>query len=667
MAPEQVELSKVRLRTISGEVRGDISGKLGAIHPGQRKTPGGKVGLQGLATEESEKISAKGIVHYRVKSISLEPIRRMGPDLPDQIRLGIDGADPASELPPELGVVDLLGHIEAPAVDSLLHPVLRDFEQKLPDRLGIGVELRQRGKVSPGAVAEDIVGASNASELLSVFPARESDDTILILEVIRIEMEPVEVGRTRAVFQDMVELIKPSAHVVKDPVEDNSDSPAVSFRYEGVEVSFVTEDRVDLEVVVGVVAVICRGLKDRVEVEGVYAELLKVVEVLLYSPQGASLETVYGGPRLPGFQVLRFRALVAGKTVREDLIEDRVRHPVRGAPLCVCAHGAEATDLSRRCRARALPENATLRSMCAMTLYQFARIVEIRTKIVSISAYLIGTLLAVYQTGSFDPGVALLMLLAVLAVDMGTTGFNSFFDYYRGVDSRETNRESDKVLVHQGVPPGIALLVSLALFALAMPLGILLAFLVGWELIPVGALCMAVGYLYNGGPLPISRTPLGELAAGGFLGSVLLLLSFYTQHAALTTEALLVSLPSLLFVASILTVNNTCDIEGDRMAGRKTLSILLGPRVAPWLIYILGIAGFALTGYNAYRGALPACSGYLALLAAPLVILEYRRMHRRGYSHETKGPSMGSISKVFLIYTVVVVLPLTAHVVFSAA
>lgn len=301
--------------------------------------------------------------------------------------------------------------------------------------------------------------------------------------------------------------------------------------------------------------------------------------------------------------------------------------------------------------------------MGTMTLYQFARIVEVRTKIVSVSAYLIGTLFAVYRSGSFDTASGIVMLLAVLAVDMGTTGFNSFFDYYRGVDSSETNREEDKVLVHQGVPPGVALLVSLALFAVAMPLGIALAILTGWEIIPVGALCMAVGYFYNGGPLPISRTPLGELAAGGFLGSVLVLLSFWVQRGTLTTEAFFVSLPSLLLVASILTVNNTCDIAGDTHAGRKTLSILLGPRVAPYLIYLLGTAGFLLTAHNAYRGFLPAWCGYLTAAVAPLVILEYRRMHRRGYGHETKGASMGSISKVFAIYTGAVVLPLLTEVI----
>lgn len=293
-----------------------------------------------------------------------------------------------------------------------------------------------------------------------------------------------------------------------------------------------------------------------------------------------------------------------------------------------------------------------------MTLRQFLRIVELRTKVVSLSAYLIGTLYAVYRSGTFYPWRGVIMLLAVLAVDMGTTGFNSFFDYYRGVDRRETNRERDKVLIHQGVPPGVAFLVSLALFALAVPLGLVLTFMVGVEIAIIGSFSMAVGYLYTGGPLPISRTPLGELAAGGFLGALLVLLSYYVQQESLTVEALLVALPSMLIVASILTVNNTCDIEGDTRAGRKTLSILLGRAISPWLVYLLGLAAFALTIANGVTGNLPRLTVPIAAVATALALLEYRRMHRRGYAHGTKGPSMGSISKVFLLYTISVVAPL---------
>ena len=111
--------------------------------------------------------------------------------------------------------------------------------------------------------------------------------------------------------------------------------------------------------------------------------------------------------------------------------------------------------------------------------------------------------------------------------------------------------------------------------------------------------------LYNFGPRPISHTPFGELAAGGFLGAVLFLLSFYLQAGRLTAEAVMRSLPLLLLVASILTVNNTCDIQGDRAAGRRTLSIVVGPRWGEALVYACGGLAYALTALMVARGVLP--------------------------------------------------------------
>ncbi|MFW5796520.1 MAG: prenyltransferase [Alkalispirochaeta sp.] len=196
-----------------------------------------------------------------------------------------------------------------------------------------------------------------------------------------------------------------------------------------------------------------------------------------------------------------------------------------------------------------------------ITLYQFMRIVEIRTKIISVSAFLLGALYGIYRFGTVDILVLVTMGAAVLAVDMATTGFNSFFDYFHGVDHRKLNREEDKVLVHEGVPAGTALIVSLILYLAAAVLGVILAFIATPWVIPIGAVSMLVGYLYTGGPRPISRTPLGELFAGGFLGWLLVSLTiFVLAPEEITGRDLLVGIPSFLFVASILTVNNTCDI-----------------------------------------------------------------------------------------------------------
>jgi 1,4-dihydroxy-2-naphthoate octaprenyltransferase len=304
----------------------------------------------------------------------------------------------------------------------------------------------------------------------------------------------------------------------------------------------------------------------------------------------------------------------------------------------------------------------------SVSLNQFLQIVEIRTKIVSVSGFLIGTLFAAVQLGSFSLAVALLLLAAVLAVDMATTAFNSFFDHVSGVDRRDRNHERDKVLLHEDVPAGVALVVALALILVAMVLGILLAWLVGGWIIVVGAVSMVVGFLYNAGPVPISRTPFGEFFAGGFLGWLLVILaalvhvaaaapneSFLTalrQHEALTIPHLLeVGLPSFFMVASILTVNNTCDMDGDRRSGRRTLSIVMGHQTSRALVPLLGAIGFSYAAWLAWRTVLPLVVLPTLLLAALWTVPRYLEMDRRGYSHATKGPSMGTIARIFRLFS----------------
>lgn len=300
-----------------------------------------------------------------------------------------------------------------------------------------------------------------------------------------------------------------------------------------------------------------------------------------------------------------------------------------------------------------------------MKFRQFLEIVEMRTKIVSVSTYLLATLYVVARTGRVDPLRGVLMLTATLLVDMGTTAFNTFFDYWRGVDHPLFNRESSKVVIHEGVPGAYALLIAAGLFAAAAVLGILLAIAAGWPVLVVGAICMAVGFLYTGGPYPISRTPLGELFAGGFMGTVLFLLVWYVQAGRPDAGALLVSLPSTLMIAAILTVNNTCDIEGDKVSGRRTLSILLGRKGGEILGISLVSAGWVLIAVLGVFGALPRWAGIAVLPFAGLGYREFVTMHRRGYSHHTKGPSMGGISRVFLLFTAVLGLILSAAAVFA--
>lgn len=293
-----------------------------------------------------------------------------------------------------------------------------------------------------------------------------------------------------------------------------------------------------------------------------------------------------------------------------------------------------------------------------MTWNTFLRIVEIRTKIVSVSTFVLALLSAQWLLGSVPWHLALLLFIAVLAVDMGTTAFNTFFDYEKGVDAKSTNREADKVLVHNKVAPGYALVTALGLFAFASVLGLFLVLWTGWPLLVLGAASLVVAFLYSGGPRPISSTPWGEFFAGFFLGTILWVVVVYVLAAPdhwpddWWWRVPVLSLPSFFFIASILTVNNCCDREGDAQAGRRTLAILWGPR-ANSLVLIQPLVAYLTLGILALVGLLPWTFLIVAVVGPGLTIVFWRGMFARGFSHATKGPNMGAVSQTFLVYTLV--------------
>ncbi len=297
-----------------------------------------------------------------------------------------------------------------------------------------------------------------------------------------------------------------------------------------------------------------------------------------------------------------------------------------------------------------------------MTVRQFLGVVELKTKIVSVSTLALSALFVRWRTGSLDPAAFALALAAALCVDMGTTGFNSYFDWLRGGDRAEGNFERDKAILHGGADPGQTLVASLALFGAAAVLGFVLAARAGWALVPAGFVCLVVGFAYSGGPLPISSTPLGEFFAGGFLGEVLFLVGVYSQTGTIDGAAALAGIPSSCFIAAILSANNLCDAEADRRAGRRTVAVLSARRgpdggiVAPgWPALAAFVALICAAWSSALilgeRGTLPAVPPVVLAPAVAANATLLAGMFRRGFSARTKSASMSSVSLGFLAFT----------------
>lgn len=202
----------------------------------------------------------------------------------------------------------------------------------------------------------------------------------------------------------------------------------------------------------------------------------------------------------------------------------------------------------------------------------------------------LGSALA-YKAGFFNVTLFLAMMLASLLIQAATNMFNEYYDYKRGLDNEESVGIGGAIVRH-GVKAETVLNIAFSLFGVATLLGIYICIESSWWVAVVGIICMVAGYLYTGGPYPIAYTPFGELVAGFFMGTVIILISYFIQTGTVTAESVFVSVPIFVLVGGILLANNIRDLDGDKENGRKTVAILIGRKRAISLLAYMFIFSY---------------------------------------------------------------------------
>ncbi|HTX62409.1 MAG TPA: 1,4-dihydroxy-2-naphthoate octaprenyltransferase, partial [Acidimicrobiales bacterium] len=146
--------------------------------------------------------------------------------------------------------------------------------------------------------------------------------------------------------------------------------------------------------------------------------------------------------------------------------------------------------------------------------------------------------------------------------------------------------------------------------------GVALAASTTWWLVPVGAACIAAGWLYTGGPRPYGYLGLGEVFVFLFFGVVATVGSAYVQSKSFGLWWACV--PVGLLSTALLEANNLRDVAGDAASGKRTLAVRVGPRRARWL-YVGSVAGVAagVAGVAAVRPWALLALGAVALAASP--------------------------------------------------
>lgn len=201
-----------------------------------------------------------------------------------------------------------------------------------------------------------------------------------------------------------------------------------------------------------------------------------------------------------------------------------------------------------------------------------------------------------------------LLVAACILMQAAVNTLNNYADYVKGTDTMEDNLEkNDAVLLYNHINPAHALILGVVYLAAGAALGTACCIKTGPMPLYIGAAGAAVVLLYSGGPLPLSYLPAGELVSGLVMGGLIPLGIAAAADNGLHLEVLLYSLPLIIGIALIMMSNNGCDIEKDSIAGRHTLSVLIGRKktaaiykklIALWLavLCILPVVWFGYSG-----------------------------------------------------------------------
>ena len=197
----------------------------------------------------------------------------------------------------------------------------------------------------------------------------------------------------------------------------------------------------------------------------------------------------------------------------------------------------------------------------------------------------VGAVLAATH-GAFSWKLYVITAVAMMAVHGGVNLMNDFFDYKSGVDIADaaTTQYRPHPLAEGKLYPMPVLWVSIILFSLGIGLGLMLAYLRGWEILWIGGIGVAAGVLYTAPPLSYKYKAWGELSVFLMWGPLSVEAAYFIQTGYFSWEAFWVSIPFGVLVALVLFANNLRDVQTDSKARVNNLAIILGRERGP-LIY----------------------------------------------------------------------------------
>jgi 1,4-dihydroxy-2-naphthoate octaprenyltransferase len=243
----------------------------------------------------------------------------------------------------------------------------------------------------------------------------------------------------------------------------------------------------------------------------------------------------------------------------------------------------------------------------------------------SAAPILVGSALGFTAAGTFNAGLFVLALLAIMAIHAGANVTNDYFDHLSRndwVNENPTPFSGGRRFIQEGIlSPRATLLAGLGYLAVGCGIGLVIvaltrsAFILGLGL--AGALG---GYFYTAGPVRLGYRGVGEIIIGILFGVLPAYGAYYLQTRTLDALPLLPALIVAILIFLVILINEFPDLAADRHAHKRTLVVMFGVPRSAWIYRIaLGISYVLAALMLAQQATFYA--GLFYLLTLPVAVL----------------------------------------------
>lgn len=216
-----------------------------------------------------------------------------------------------------------------------------------------------------------------------------------------------------------------------------------------------------------------------------------------------------------------------------------------------------------------------------------------KTLTVAIIPILVGTFLAKASAVSIDWSLMWFGMASAIFITIGTNLNNDALDFKKGTDTAD--RLGPKRATQSGLLSADQVLAGgWICYALAFAAAIPLIVKGGIILLLLMVVSITCGYLYTGGPMPLSYCGIADLFVLIFYGFVSICSMYYLQTGFVNLSSILAGLQIGLLAMLLLSLNNLRDYEGDAKANKKTLAVRFGVEFGKWQITALILTTFFL-------------------------------------------------------------------------